>query len=126
MPKQAFFPSDGPKPGGAYSPAIRAGDMIFIAGQVPADPETNEILQAPIAQTTKLVFENVERALKAAGASLDDCCHVRVYLADLKDFAAMNEVYKTFFKEPYPARTTCQVGLGKFNIEVDAIAYKPQ
>ena len=126
MPRQAFFPADGPKPGGAYSPAIRAGDLVFVSGQVPADPETNEILQAPIAQTTKLAFENVERALKAAGATLDDCCHVRVYLADLKDFAAMNEVYKTIFKEPYPARTTCQVGLGNFNIEVDAIAHKPQ
>lgn len=126
MTKQGFSPPDGPKPGGPYSPAVRAGDMIFIAGQGPIDPQTNEILDAPIAQTTKLTFENVERALKAAGATLDDCCHIRVYLADLNDFAAMNDVYKTFFKEPYPARTTVEAGLGKINVEIDAIAYKPR
>jgi len=125
--KQAILPASGPQAQGPYSPAIRAGDFIFVSGQVPVDPATNRLVEGPIEQTARVALENLRRVLEAAGATLDDCVQVRVYLADMNDAPAMNRVYETFFSDPKPARATLQAGsLGKYAIEIEAVAYKPQ
>ncbi|HKP85085.1 MAG TPA: Rid family detoxifying hydrolase [Blastocatellia bacterium] len=113
-----------PKPGGPYSPAIVAGNTIYVAGQGPFDPRTGK-MPATFEEQAAQVFENVKAVVEAAGATLADVAKVNVYLADLNNFAKMNEVYKKYFPEPYPARAT--VGsqlLGGMSIEVECIAVK--
>lgn len=127
MAKEQIRPPHGAQAQGPYSPGIRAGDFIFVAGQGPIDPDTNQVVQGPIKETARLTLENVRRVLQAAGATMDDCVQVRVYLTDMGDFAELNEVYETFFSDPKPARATLQVAsLGKLGIEIEAVAYKPR
>ena len=95
--KQAFFADDAPKPGGRYSHAVRAGDTVYLAGQVPQDPETGEQPDGFEAQARQ-AFRNLEAAARAAGASLADAVRVGVYLTDMSDFAAMNMVFAEFSK----------------------------
>lgn len=109
---------------GPYSPAIRAGGFVFVSGQGPIDPKSGEPVKGPIEDQTRLVLENVRAILEAAGSSLDRVVKTTVYLADIQDFAAMNEVYATFFGDQPPARTTIQaanlpLGIG---VEIEAIA----
>ena len=114
-----------PKALGPYSQAIRAGQFLFVSGQVPIDPATNQLIQGTIAEETRRVFENIGAILKAGGASFQHVVRATVYLADLSDFAAMNDVYATFFPAPQPARSTIQAARlpRDARIEVDVIAF---
>ena len=122
--KQAISAADAPKAIGPYSPAVRAGQMVFISGQVPIDPATGNLIEGDIAAQTRRVFDNLGALLKAAGLSYANVVRTTVFLADMNDFAAMNQTYATFFSEPYPARSTVQVSrLPKdARIEIDVIA----
>jgi 2-iminobutanoate/2-iminopropanoate deaminase len=123
--KQAISTADAPKAIGPYSPAVRAGQMVFISGQVPIDPATGNLIDGDIAAQTRRVFDNLGALLKAAGLTYANVVRTTVFLADMNDFAAMNQTYATFFSEPYPARSTVQVSrLPKdARIEIDVIAH---
>ncbi len=122
--KQAVSSSDAPKAIGPYSPAIRAGQLLFVSGQVPIDPATGLMVDGDISAQTRRVFENIGALLTAGGRSFADVARTTVFLADMNDFAAMNEVYGRYFSEPYPARATVQVArLPKdARVEIDVIA----
>jgi 2-iminobutanoate/2-iminopropanoate deaminase len=124
MMKEAVSSPDAPKAIGPYSQAVRAGQLLFLSGQVPIDPATGQLVGGEIAAQTRRVFENLAAVLKAGGRSFDDVVRTTVFLADMNDFAAMNEVYGEYFKEPYPARATVQVArLPKdARVEIDLIA----
>jgi len=110
-----------PSPAGPYSQGIDFGDYIFVAGQRPMDPATGEIKQ-DIKEATAQCIKNVQSILQAAGADLEDIGKTTVFLADIKDFAAMNEVYTAMMPKPFPARSTIQVVLRGIPIEIEAIA----
>jgi len=122
--KQAVFSPDAPKAIGPYSPAVRTGQLLFVSGQVPIDPATGQMIDGDIAAQTRRVFENIGALLTAGGRSFADVARTTVFLADMNDFAAMNEVYGQYFSEPYPARATVQVArLPKdARVEIDVIA----
>jgi 2-iminobutanoate/2-iminopropanoate deaminase len=115
---------DAPKAIGPYSQAIRAGSLLFLSGQIPIDPATGQMVDGDIAQQTHRVFKNLEAILTAAGASFDNVVRTTVYLADMSDFAAMNEVYGTYFSSPAPARATVQAARLPMDarVEIDLIA----
>jgi 2-iminobutanoate/2-iminopropanoate deaminase len=118
-------PPGVPAPRGPYSPAIRAGDLLFISGQVPVNPETQQVELSDIAGETRLVLSNIKRLLDAAGASPADVVKCSVYLADGADFAAMNQVYSEFFGDAKPTRTTvaCEFVMPGIKVEIDCVAY---
>jgi 2-iminobutanoate/2-iminopropanoate deaminase len=122
--KQAVSSPDAPKAIGPYSQAVRAGQLLFVSGQVPLDPATGQIVAGDIAAQTRRVFDNLGAVLKAGGRSFADVVRTTVFLADMNDFAAVNDVYGTYFSEPYPARATVQVArLPKdARVEIDVIA----
>jgi 2-iminobutanoate/2-iminopropanoate deaminase len=122
--KQAVSSPDAPKAIGPYSQAVRAGQLLFLSGQVPLDPATGEIVSGDIAAQTRRVFENLAAVLKAGGRSFSDVVRTTVFLADMSDFAEVNKVYGSYFSEPYPARATVQVArLPKdARVEIDVIA----
>lgn len=126
--KQAVATTHAPAAIGPYSQAIVSGDLIFTSGQIPLDPASGELVQGDIQAQTRQVFSNLREVLKEAGASLDDAVKVNVYMTDLKDFAALNEVYATFFTQPYPARSCVEVSsLPKgAQVEIEIVARKPQ
>lgn len=97
------------KPVGPFSPAIRAGDTLYLSGQVAQDPATGQLVAGDVAAQTERIFRNIEAVLHAATLSLDHVIKVNVYLTDMKDYAAMNEVYARQFSAPPPARTTVAV-----------------
>jgi 2-iminobutanoate/2-iminopropanoate deaminase len=113
-----------PEAAGPYSHAVKSNGLVFISGQVPIDPETGNLIDGDIAAQTRRVFDNLGALLKAAGLSYANVVRTTVFLADMNDFAAMNQTYATFFSEPYPARSTVQVSrLPKdARIEIDVIA----
>jgi reactive intermediate/imine deaminase len=120
--KQAFIADDAPAPAGPYSHAVRAGDMIYLAGQGPFDPETGKQPET-FKEQVRLTFENLERTARSAGASLADAVRIGVYLRDMDDFASMNEVYAEMVPEPYPVRTTIQSDLPGLAVEIDAVLW---
>jgi len=122
--KQAVSSPDAPKAIGPYSQAVRAGQLLFLSGQVPIDPRTGQLVDGDIAAQTRRVFDNLQAVLSAGGRSFADVVRTTVFLADMNDFAAVNEVYGQYFKEPYPARATVQVArLPKdARVEIDLIA----
>src|SRR5262245_17202532 len=122
--KAKVLTEKAPKPGGPYSQAIVAGNTVFVAGQGPFDPKTGK-LPGTFEEQAVQVFENIKAILEAAGSSPADVVKVNVYLADLANFAKMNEVYKRYFTEDYPARATVGTQLlGGMGIEVECIAVK--
>lgn len=122
MPRQSFTPDEAPAPAGPYSHAVRIGSFVHTAGQVGVDPVTRAARDGIEAQTRQ-ALENVRAALHAAGADMRDVLRVGVYLTDPQDFQAMNAVYREFFSEPYPARSTVYVGLNPgLLVEIDALA----
>jgi len=126
MPRQVFN-HEGASSDVPLSVAVRAGDMVFISGQVPTDAN-GDIISTDISEQTKQVFKNCEAALKLAGASFDDVVKVNVYLTDVNYFAAMNEVYRQNFPDAPPARTTVGTPLARMGllIEIDMVAHAPQ
>lgn len=124
MSRHAVAAPGAPKAIGPYSAALRAGDWLFISGQVPFDPATGSLVDGDIAAQTRQVLRNIGALLEAAGLTYADVARTTVFLADMNDFAAMNEAYKTFFAEPFPARSTVQAARlpRDARIEIDAIA----
>ncbi|MBL8217739.1 MAG: RidA family protein [Bryobacterales bacterium] len=125
---ERIYPSGSPKPRGPYSPAVRAGDFIFVAGQGPIDPVSNEFSFGDIQHETRVTLTNVQRILEAAGASLSDVVKCSVFLRNGSDFDAMNSVYAEFFGDTKPARTTVEAKFANptMKVEIDCIAYKPR
>lgn len=115
---------NAPQAIGPYSQAVRAGDTLYLSGQIPLDPATGEIVRGDIAAQARRVFENIKAVLEAGGASFADVVRVGVYLTDLNDFAAVNEAMKQYFAEPYPARSTIGVSALPRGaaVEVDLVA----
>ncbi len=113
---------DAPRPRGVYSQAIVADGFVFVAGQIPVNPKTNELELGDVKSEARLTLRNLQAVLQAAASSLRDIVRIGVFLADLKDFAAMNEVFAEFFPEDPPARTTVAATLPKIKIEIDCIA----
>jgi 2-iminobutanoate/2-iminopropanoate deaminase len=113
-----------PKAIGPYSQAVRAGQFLFLSGQTPIDPATGNLVPGDIGAQTHRVMTNLAEVLKAAGASFENVVKTSVFLADMNDFAAMNEIYGSYFKAPYPARTTIQAArLPKdCRVEIDCVA----
>ena len=126
MQKQVIQTADAPAAIGPYSQAIRAGDTLYLSGQIGLDPASGQMVDGLEAQAHR-VFRNMQAVASAAGASLDDVVKLSILLADLGDFAKVNEIMATYFKAPYPARSTYQVaGLPRGGrIEVEAIAVLP-
>ena len=110
---------------GPYSQAIRAGEFLFVSGQVPIDPATGNLVEGDIRDQTRRALQNIGAILSAAGTSFQHVVRTTVYLADLSDFAAMNEVYATFFTSPQPARSTIQAARlpRDARVEIDVIAF---
>jgi 2-iminobutanoate/2-iminopropanoate deaminase len=103
---------------------VRAGDFIFLAGQVPVDPETDKLSPGDIAHETRLVLGNVKRIVEGCGATLSQVVRTGVFLKDGADFAAMNAVYAEFFGEGKPARTTIVCGfMADIKVEIDCVVY---
>jgi len=125
---ERIYPSGSPKPRGPYSPAVRAGDFIFVAGQGPIDPVSNEFSFGDIQHETRVTLTNVQRILEAAGASMSDVVKCSVFLRNGGDFDAMNSVYAEFFGDTKPARTTVEAKFANptMKVEIDCIAYKPR
>lgn len=120
MAKRPISTDSAPPPGGAYSQAIAAGGLVFLAGQGPF-ATSGEKVEGSFGDETRQTFENLAAVAAAAGGSLADAARVGVYLRDMGNLAAMNEIYREFFPEPLPARTTIQSDLPGFEIEVDAV-----
>ena len=122
--REAVRTDKAPAAIGPYSQAVRVGNLLFCSGQIPLDPATGQLVTGDIAAQTRQVFANLGAVLAAAGASFDHVARTTVYLADMNDFAAMNDVYGTFFHAPAPARSTIQAaGLPKnARVEIDVIA----
>ncbi len=122
--KQAIEVAGAPKAIGPYSPAVRAGQWLFLSGQVPFDPATGQLVDGDIAAQTRRVLQNIGTLLAAAGLSHDAVVRTTVFLADMGDFAAMNAAYAEFFTEPYPARSTVQAARlpRDARVEIDVIA----
>lgn len=115
-------------PHGPYSPAVRAGDFIFVSGQVSVDPATQEWDYGDVQHETRRVLQNIAKILEGCGASLQDVVKCTVFLKDGRDFAAMNAVYAEFFGDAKPARSTVEVRFAndKMKVEIEAIAYRPK
>jgi 2-iminobutanoate/2-iminopropanoate deaminase len=128
MEKKVVFTEKAPKPIGPYSQAIIAGNLIFTAGQIPIDPATNQVVQGDIKEQTRRVLENLRAILESVGATFDDIVKVTIYMKDLNEFSAMNEVYSEYFKNSPPARTTVEVSRlpRDVRIEIDLIAIVKQ
>ena len=122
--REAIAAPGAPKAIGPYSPAIRAGSLLFVSGQIPLDPATGALVAGDIAAQTEQVMRNLSALLAAAGAGFEHVARTTVFLADMNDFAAMNEVYGKFVVGPPPARSTVQVARlpRDARVEIDVIA----
>ena len=117
--------ADVPPPKGPYSPAVRAGDFVYVSGQVPRDPKTGELAGDDIATQTRQTLSNLQRVLEQSGAKLADVVSVTVYLARADDWGAMNDVYDKVFHQPFPSRTTVGAELRGILVEISAVAFAP-
>ena len=122
--KQIIQTDQAPKAIGPYSQAIRTSGFVFASGQIPIDPETGQFVAGGIAEQTQQVIKNLSRVLEAAGSGLDRVIKTTVFLADMEEFAAMNEVYGKFFSEEPPARATVEAARlpRDARVEIEAIA----
>jgi len=123
MTKTIISTPDAPQAIGTYSQAVRAGDTVYLSGQIPLVPSTMQMVEGDIAAQVRQVFQNLAAVAQAAGGSLDNCVKVHVFLTDLGNFATVNQVMAEFFTDPYPARAA--VGVASLprgaQVEVDAI-----
>ena len=122
--KQVIQTSSAPAAIGPYSQAVQVGEFLFVSGQVPIDPDTGAVVEGDIAVQARQSLSNLKAILNAAGTNMGAVVKTTVFLADMNDFAAMNEVYAQFFQEPFPARSAVQVArLPKdAKVEIEAIA----
>jgi len=124
MSKQIIQTEQAPVAVGPYSQGVRTGNLLFTAGQVPLDPDTGQMVEGDIRVQTDRVMQNLKAVLAAAAASFDDVVKTTVFLADIEDYAGMNEVYGHYLSSPYPARSAFQVGslpLGA-KVEIEMVA----
>jgi 2-iminobutanoate/2-iminopropanoate deaminase len=123
--KEVIATDRGPKAIGPYSQAIRANGFLFVSGQIPLDPATQQLVSGDIQAQTERVLENLKGIVEAAGSSLDRVVRATVFLADMNEFAAMNEVYGRYFRAQPPARSTVQVSRlpRDVRVEIDVIAW---
>ena len=122
MPRQALQPEGMATPKPPYSPVVVSGDLVYTAGQVAHDAD-GSLVAGGIEEQTRQTLENVRTCLDAAGCTLDDVLKVNAFLADLGDFEGYNSVYREFFEQPYPARTSVQAGLPPgILVEIEAMA----
>lgn len=124
MLKQATLSAHAPEPVGPYSQAIRAGDFVFTAGQIPLDPATGRLVSEDIQAQTRQVLINLEAVLESAGTSLNQAVKTTVFLTDLNDFAAVNKIYAEYFPKTPPARSAVQVGAlpAGARVEIEVVA----
>ncbi len=124
--KEVVATKDAPEAIGPYSQAIKFGNMLFLAGQIPIDPKTNQLNTGSIEEQTKLVLENLKAVLAASGMTMNDVVSTTVFLKDLNEFGKMNAVYGSYFKDRPPARATVQVARLPRDVlvEISAIAAK--
>ena len=123
MTKEIISTKSAPQAIGPYSQAVKAGNLMFISGQIPLDPKTGDLVSQSIEDQAKQVLENVKSICEAAGCSLNDIVKISIFLTDLSNFAVVNDMMKEYFSEPYPARATVEVSglpLG-VNVEIEAI-----
>ena len=122
--KQAIFSPDAPKAIGPYSPAIRAGELLFVSGQIALDPATGQLIGGDVAAQTRCVMDNLGALLNAAGLSFSDVVRTTIFLADMGDFARVNEVYAKHIGGSRPARSTVAVaGLPRgVRVEIECVA----
>lgn len=124
MEKTIIKTEKAPAAIGPYEQGIRAGSLVFSSGQIPINPETNELVTGSIEEETRQVLKNLSEVLQAGGSSLDNAIKITVYLKDISEFARMNEIYQSFFAKNKPARSCVEVsGLPKgVSVEMDAVA----
>ncbi len=123
MTKEIISTKNAPQAIGPYSQAVKAGNLMFVSGQIPLDPKTGDLVSDSIEEQAKQVLKNVQSICEAAGYSLDDIVKISIFLTDLSNFGIVNDVMKEYFSEPYPARATVEVSalpLG-VNVEIEAI-----
>jgi 2-iminobutanoate/2-iminopropanoate deaminase len=122
--KQLISSPDAPSAGGAYSPALRAGQLLFMSGQIPIDPKTGQMVTGDAATCARRVMDNLGALLTAAGLTFASVVRTTIFLADMNDFAAVNDVYASYFPDPKPARVTVQAAKlpRDARLEIDAIA----
>ncbi len=125
MPKKVISTENAPQAIGPYSQAVQVDKQLFVSGQIALDPATGEVQPGDVESQTHLVMQNLKAILTASGASLDSVVKCTIYLKDLGNFAAVNEVYGSYFKTAPPARATVEVsGLPKdVDVEIDAVAF---
>lgn len=113
-----------PKAIGPYSPAVKVGNLLFLSGSIPLDPVSGQLVEGGIKEQTTRVLENIKTLLAAAGADFANVARTTVFMVDLGEFAAMNEIYSSYFTAPYPARSTVQVVKlpRDVRVEIDVIA----
>lgn len=121
--KEIISTEKGPKAIGPYSQAVKANGFVFTAGQIPFDPATGQLIEGDVARQTARVLENLKAIVEAAGSSLDRTVKATVYLKDMNDFAAMNEVYARYFQANPPARSTVEAARlpREVRVEIDLI-----
>lgn len=126
--RRAIYPSDAPKPAGPYSPGLLDGDLLFVAGQAGRDPATGQLAGDGIESQARQTLVNIGTILRAAGCDYKDVVKVGVFLTQTEHFAGLNQVYREFFGEPYPARTTvmCTLPDKAALVEIDVIARVPR
>lgn len=124
--KKIILSADAPAPIGPYSQAVAAGPFLFCSGQISIDPKSNQVNLGSVAEQAALVMKNVEAVLKAGGCGFENIVKTTIFLTDMNDFAAVNEIYGKYFPSNPPARSTVAVaGLPKgVKVEVEVLAYK--
>lgn len=124
--KSIIHTNNAPAPIGPYSQAVKAGNMLFVSGQIAIDPISNQLIEGTIEEEAKRVMQNIHELLSSAGFSFADVIKTSIFLSDMKHFAVVNEIYGSFFHADFPARETVAVlGLPKnVNVEISVIAYK--
>jgi 2-iminobutanoate/2-iminopropanoate deaminase len=122
--KQLITAAGAPKAIGPYSPAVKVGNMLFLSGSIPLDPVSGQLVEGGIKEQTTRVLENIKGLLAAAGTDFNHVVRTTVFMVDLAEFGAMNEVYASYFSAPYPARSTVQVVKlpRDVRVEIDVIA----
>jgi 2-iminobutanoate/2-iminopropanoate deaminase len=126
--RKVVYPPQAPKPAGPYSPGLIDGDLLFVAGQVGRDPATGQLAGESIESQARQTLVNIGTILQAAGCGFQDVVKAGIYLSQAEHFASLNQVYREFFNEPYPARTTviCTMPDKAALVEIDVIARVPR